>query len=231
VNGPFAAVDLVERNEGKERRFPMPIKLKKRLTDHLQDNISIYTFIIVLFLMGIIFGAIIVNCLPSEAKTNLFNYLNRFFSEMKQGHLSVPKAMFSESFSHEFQYIGFIWLLGLSIIGLPLIFVLLFLKGIVVGFTVGFLVNQMGWHGFWMALVSVFPQNLLLVPLFIIVSTASVAFSIRMIRQLLMKTRKTPLLPQFGRYILLFGGVMVVLFFSSLLVAYVSPILMKGIIH
>ncbi len=34
-------------------------------------------------------------------------------------------------------------------IGLPIIFVLLFMKGVIVGFTVGFLVNQMGAQGFF----------------------------------------------------------------------------------
>ncbi len=205
--------------------------LKSRLTNHLQENISLYTFSIALFLMGIIFGAIVVNSLPGQAKMNLYKYLSQFFSEMGKGNLVDPSSMFRESFSHGFQYIGFIWLLGLSIIGLPLIFVLLFLKGVVVGFTVGFLVNQMGWHGFWMALVSVFPQNLLLIPAFLIISTAAVAFSLKMIRQLLMKTRKTPILPQFGRYGALMLGVIGLLLISSLFESYISPILMRSLIH
>lgn len=209
----------------------MKRSLKDRLLAHLQEHISIYTFSVALFLMGIIFGAIVVNSLPQESKTNLYTYLSRFFSEMAKGNVIDPPAMFRESFAHGFQYLGFIWLLGLSIIGLPLIFVLLFLKGVVVGFTVGFLVNQMGWHGFWMALASVFPQNILLVPAFIIISTAAVAFSLKMIRQLLMKTRKTPLLPQFGKYGALMFGVMGLLLVSSLFETYVSPILMKSLIH
>ncbi|WEG11453.1 stage II sporulation protein M [Pullulanibacillus sp. KACC 23026] len=205
--------------------------LKSRILSHLQENISLYIFSIALFLTGIIFGAIIVNSLPASAKTNLLTYLNTFFNEMGKGNLVDPSSLFNESFTHGFQYLGFIWLLGLSIIGLPLIFVLLFLKGIVVGFTVGFLVNQMGWHGFWMALASVFPQNLVLVPAFIIVSTAAVSFSLKMIRQLLMKNRKTPLFPQFGRYGLLMVGMIGVIVVSSLFEAYISPVLMKGIIQ
>ena len=46
--------------------------------------------------------------------------------------------MFRESYFSQLKYIGFIWILGISIIGLPLIFILLFAKGVVVGFTVGF---------------------------------------------------------------------------------------------
>lgn len=203
---------------------------KQKVTKHIQDNVSIYTFTIVLFLMGIVFGAIIVNSLPPEVKNNLFGYLQRFFGQVSQGTVAGPGAMFNESFIHYLQYLGLIWLLGLSIIGLPVIFILLFLKGIVVGFTVGFLVNQMGLHGFWMALASIFPQNLVVIPVFIIVSASSVAFSLKMIRQLLMRTRKTPLIPQFVNYALLFGIVAVALAVASVFEAYVSPVLMRSVI-
>lgn len=208
----------------------MQATFKQKIANHIQDNVSIYTFTIVLFLMGIVFGAIIVNSLPAEIKHNLFEYLQRFFGQVSQGTVASSGAMFSESFSHQLQFIGLIWLLGLSIIGLPVIFILLFLKGIVVGFTVGFLVNQMGLHGFWMALASIFPQNLIIVPVFIIVSAASVAFSLKMIRQLLMRTRKTPLIPQFMNYALLFGVVAVALVVASVFEAYVSPVLMRSVI-
>ncbi|GGH79262.1 stage II sporulation protein M [Pullulanibacillus pueri] len=211
--------------------MPREATLKAKLNHHIQENISIYTFTIVLFLMGIIFGAIIVNSLPDEAKSNLFNYLERFFGEVSGNNVAVPSVMFNEGFTHYIQYIGFIWILGLSIIGLPIIFVLLFLKGIVIGFTVGFLVNQMGMHGFWLAIASIFPQNLLVIPLFIIVSTTSIAFSLKMIRQLLMRTRKQPLLPQFGQYVLMMFGMAVVIALVSLYEAYVSPVLMRAILN
>ena len=78
------------------------------------------------------------------------------------------------------------WILGISIIGLPVIFIMVFLKGIVVGFTVGFLVNQMGINGFFLSFVSVLPQNILLIPAYLIMGTCAIAFSMRLIRQLLL---------------------------------------------
>ncbi|MFC7391490.1 stage II sporulation protein M [Scopulibacillus cellulosilyticus] len=205
-------------------------EIRKWTTRHIQDNLSIYTFVIVLFFTGIIFGAVIVNSLPYEAKQNLFDYLNQFFKELSGGKIAVPSAMLSESFLQYVQYLGFMWVLGLSVIGLPVIFILLFLKGIVIGFTVGFLVNQMGFHGFWVAMASVFPQNLIVIPAFIIMGAVSVSFSLKMFRQLLMRTRKKPLLPQFIRYALLMFAVSLLMFVVSAYEAYLSPILIRGII-
>jgi stage II sporulation protein M len=138
--------------------------------------------------------------------------------------------MFNQSLSHYLKYIGFMWILGLSIIGLPIILILLFLKGVVVGFTVGFLVNQMGWHGLLLSFVSVLPQNLILVPAFIIVSAASVSFSLKMIRQQFLRKNSSPIMPQFVRYSLLVVAVGIALFAVSLFEAYVSPVLMKSVL-
>ena len=45
------------------------------------------------------------------------------------------------------------------------------MKGMVIGFTVGFLVNQMGWNGFLLSFVSVLPQNFIIIPVFIMTAT------------------------------------------------------------
>ena len=98
--------------------------------------------------------------------------------------------MFSQSVLHNFKYISVIWILGISIIGLPVILILLFLKGLVVGFTVGFLVNQMGWSGFLLSFVAILPQNIFIVPVFIIISVLAVSLSIKMISRLFLKTNQ-----------------------------------------
>jgi stage II sporulation protein M len=154
-----------------------PVGIGQNIAFHIEENRSIYIFTTVLFLMGIIFGAIIVNSLSLGQRHDLHIYLNQFFGQVAKGELADSAAMFSQSFAHYVKYIGLMWVLGLTIIGLPIILILLFIKGVVVGFTVGFLVNQLGLNGFFLSFASVLPQNFVLVPAFIVVATASVAFS------------------------------------------------------
>jgi stage II sporulation protein M len=204
-------------------------KIKKAAAYHIQENISVYTFTVILFFIGIIFGAIIVNSLSIDQKQDLYLYLSRFFGQVAEGNFAYTGDMFNQSFTHYIKYLGLMWLLGLSIIGLPIILIMLFLKGIVIGFTVGFLVNQMHWQGFVLSFVSVLPQNLLLVPAFIIIGTASIVFSLRMIRQQFRKT--DPILPYFVRYTLLMVFTALFLTVSSSFEAYLSPGLMKSIVQ
>ena len=106
--------------------------------------------------------------------------------------------------------------------------ILLFLKGMVIGFTVGFLVNQMGLSGFALSFVSVMPQNIFLIPAFLILSAASVAFSLKLVRQQFLKSS--------GAYfciLLRYSGTMIAMIClvacAATVEAYVSPTLMKSV--
>ncbi|WLD91903.1 stage II sporulation protein M [Alkalihalobacillus sp. AL-G] len=202
--------------------------MKRSFSQHLQEHSSLYTFTIVLMMMGIIFGAIIVNSLSSMQKEDLFHYLGRFFGQVSEGEVASSSAMFTQSFFHYLKYIGLIWILGLSIIGLPVILVLLFLKGMVVGFTVGFLVNQMGWQGFLLSFVSVLPQNLILIPSFIFVTTAAVAISMTLIKGQFSNRITIPLMPLIGRYTLTVMMIMIIVAGASFIEAFISPVLIKA---
>jgi stage II sporulation protein M len=197
---------------------------------HVNEHSSLYVFIGVLFLMGIIFGAVIVNSLSFTQKEDLFYYLSQFFGQVSQGKLASDQEMFEQSATHNIQYIAVIWVLGISVIGLPVILLLLFLKGIVVGFTVGFLVNQMGWGGFLLSFVAILPQNILIVPVFIVIAVLSVSLSLKMIRRIFLKQLREPLKPIIYRYIFSLVASIICLIAAGAIEAYISPPLMKGVV-
>lgn len=116
-------------------------------------------------------------------------------------------------------------------IGLPIIMLLLFVKGMVVGFSVGFLVQQMGWHGFFMSLVSVLPQNMIIIPLFIASAVITVSFSMQMIKKLFVKSMFQPFAPLFIRYCLLFGVMLLILAVAAFIEGYITPYFMRGFLQ
>ncbi|MBM7648057.1 stage II sporulation protein M [Bacillus ectoiniformans] len=199
---------------------------------HLQANASIYLFVMVLFFMGVVFGAIVVNSLSLTQKEDLAYYLQQFFGQVSTGQIADSEDLFQQSFIHNLKYLGCMWLFGISIIGMPLIFIFLFMKGIVVGFSVGFLVQQMSWQGFFLAVATVLPQNLIIIPTFIFIASVSAAFSMQLIKKIFMKqTVPFHIGPYFMRYVLFFliaaGGAAA----AAGIEAYVSPVLMKMVIQ
>jgi len=209
--------------------------MKKRLyqniaANHFREYSSVYIFVIVLFLMGVIFGAVVVNSLSFSQKEDLFYYLSQFFGGLTNGKQAEANDLFLQSLLHNSKYIGLMWVLGISIVGLPVILILLFIKGMVVGFTVGFLVNQMGWDGFLLSFVSVLPQNFIIIPIFIIMAVMTITFSLQMIRRQFMKKISSPFMPMLTRYFLTLVGAIVLLTGAAAIEAYLSPVLMKAII-
>lgn len=198
--------------------------------NHFREHSSIYLFVTVLFLMGVIFGAVVVNSLSFTQKEDLFYYLSQFFSQVSSDEVATSNDLFRQSFFHNIKFIGFMCILGISIIGLPIILILLFMKGMVVGFTVGFLVNQMGWDGFLLSFVSVLPQNLIIIPIFIISATLAVSFSLKMISRQFMKKVGPPIMPLFGRYMMSFIFALIFIGVAAGIEAFLSPILMKSVI-
>ncbi|ASB88615.1 stage II sporulation protein M [Bacillus sonorensis] len=206
--------------------------MKELIFQHMKDHLSIYLFVSVLFLMGVIFGAVIVNSMTISQKEDLFYYLNQFFGQLSEGKAASSKEMFLQSLLHNMKYLGLMWILGISIIGLPVIFIMVFLKGIVVGFTVGFLVNQMGINGFFLSFVAVLPQNVLLIPAYLIMGTCAIAFSLRLIRQLFVKRSLTEApVHWFGRYALVLVLIFAMSLISSFLEAYLSPLFMGKLMN
>jgi len=200
------------------------------IADHFREHSSIYLFVTVLFLMGVIFGAIVVNSLSLAQKEDLFYYLSQFFGQMAEGKVATSNDLFFQSLFHNSKFIGLMFILGVSIIGLPVILIMLFLKGLVVGFTVGFLVNQMGWEGFVISFVSILPQNIIIIPVFIIAAALSVAFSLKMIQRQFMKRPGPFILPMLGCYVLSFFAALIFLAAAAAIEAHLSPVLMKLVV-
>jgi stage II sporulation protein M len=201
--------------------------VQRSLRHYLQQHSSSYLFVFVLFVMGVIFGAVIVNALSLAQKQDLAAYLLTFFNGLDQNSAVTPKEAFQHSLGNHLKFVGLIWLMGLSVIGLPLILVFIFLKGVLIGFTVAFLVSEMAWQGALFSLVSVVPQNLLIIPAFIVCGVAATSFSLLLVRNYFIQRRSESIWHSLGSYtsvMMLMAGV---LFAASLFEAYVSPVLMK----
>ncbi|WP_156289289.1 stage II sporulation protein M [Oceanobacillus salinisoli] len=192
------------------------------MINHVKEHATIYLFMIILFLTGIIFGAIIVNSMNFVQKQDLFFYLERFFKQIVDGQTIDHTLILRESFFYHAKYLFLLFLLGLSVIGLPIVWVLLYVKGLVVGFSVGFLVNQLGFKGLLLAALSIAPQNVVIIPIYIIAGTLSMIFSLTLLNKLFSRRPSGPIFQPFGRYMLTFSLLLGASLVASSIEAYVA---------
>ncbi|WP_274364434.1 stage II sporulation protein M [Paenibacillus thermotolerans] len=193
-----------------------------------KEQLPLYMFVCVLFIMGVVFGALLVNALTLEQKQEVSQYLNTFLQSQGKEAASGGPVSLLESFGVHFKWVLLIYLLGLSVVGVPIILVLDFLKGVLIGFTVGYLAGQWSWKGMLLALASVAPQNLIVVPAIMICSVAAISFSFLLVRSRLLNRSNSA-----GRPFAAFSGVCLalcgLLFIVALFESYVSPSLLAWV--
>ncbi|MEB3102749.1 stage II sporulation protein M [Ferviditalea candida] len=199
------------------------------IQNYMKEHLPLYVFVAVLFIMGVVFGALMVNALSLEQKQDLADYLSSFFHTVIQDSVSDGGASLQQTFAMHLKWTVLIFVLGMSVIGLPLILILDFLKGVLVGFTIGYLSGQLSWKGMLFALITVVPQNLIIIPALIACSVTAISFSLYLIRNRLLQ-KKGSIRQAFYQYAGLTSALLVILFGASLFEAYVSPPLMKWIV-
>ena len=204
---------------------------RMQIFTHFKQHSTIYIFMIILFLTGVIFGAVIVNSMGFVQKHDLFFYLEQYFEQIINGQSVASHKILSSSFLYHLKYLALLAILGISVIGLPIVWILLFLKGLVIGFSVGFIVNQLGMKGLILAALSIAPQNFIIIPIYIIAGCLSMTFSLLLIGKLFTRNVASPIFQPLGRYLTIFSILIVVSIIPALLEAYISNHAMQTYIN
>lgn len=211
-------------------------KMKLTVSHYLKDNMSLYIFTIVLFTIGVMFGAIVVSALGTDQVASLNDALNGFFKAMNlQATGTTPSEITWHSAASFLKTTGLFWMLGLSIIGLPVIVLLIFVEGFKIGFTVGVIVSQFKGKGILFAMAAIMPQNLIFIPAMIVCGVAGIAFSLMLVRSRFSHVPHrggtgTMLYRNFLSYTGLVSVVAVAMIFAAFVEGYLSPALMRAVV-
>ncbi|NLY54677.1 MAG: stage II sporulation protein M [Firmicutes bacterium] len=197
---------------------------RARLQQHLHEHLIGYIFVVVLFSVGVVFGAVAVKALTFTQKQELLQFLRQFFSSGVA--TPVGTAAFAQTLSANLQLAALIWLLGVLIIGLLIVIVIVFFQGFVLGFSVGFLVDQMGMRGLLFAAGSVLPHNLLLVPAILALAAMAIHFTYQVLRPSIRQRRLT-----YGQRFAQYSGnallLALIIFGASAVETWLSPALAR----
>jgi stage II sporulation protein M len=205
----------------------MPGYFRQNIVEHIRSNIAAYFFVVLVLVIGVAAGAMAVKVLPDEQKTELAGYLRIFFQNLTGGTDNPidAAAAFGPVMINHIKTITVIWLLGFTIIGIPFVLFIVFTRGFVIGFTVGFLLDEYVARGLLFALAAVLPHNVLAVPAIIAAGVAAITFSLLLLRR---KNRhRANLLYESVGYSLLCFFLLLVLLAAGFIEVYISPVFMK----
>jgi stage II sporulation protein M len=136
------------------------IKMQLLIHEYFHERIFLLALVFILFVMGVIFGALAVRVLDKTQVTDLMNYLNQGL----HGPITNNQAYTRQTIIANVQMVFFLFFMGISVIGVPLALLLVFTRGFILGFSTGFLFQTMGVKGFVLTMAGIVPHNLLFIP-------------------------------------------------------------------
>lgn len=152
----------------------------------IKINKKIFVFLFVLMLMGIIAGSIFTTILNSSDKELVINHLNEFIDNINNNRLDYLFALKNNLITN-ISYVILIWLLGISVIGLPIIIIMFFTKCFILGFSVGAVLTTFKLKGILVSLVYVFPGQVISLLFLLLLMMYSMSFTFKMIYAILKK--------------------------------------------
>ncbi len=202
-------------------------KIIKYLNETIKKEKNILIFILITFFLGLILGSLFINFITEDDKKLLVEQLELFLSNVK----NLTKDVFGiKVFSGEILNNGFqlfiIFVLGISMIGLPVVIIIMFFKGFMLGTTLATIILKYQFKGIIGSFLYVFPCYIFNIIIYIFISFFAVHASIKFLKALFKKDNLN-FKSFFGRYLLSFIISMFFMFIVCLLDAYLTPVLLK----
>lgn len=188
---------------------------EKYVKNYFSKNMPVFATVLLALVLGVLAGAFMAARLPEEDAA-------RLSAEVTQNIVSATAATsFSKALGQNVKNTLALWILGMTVIGAPLLLAVVGMRGYAVGYTVGFLVRSYGLTGFLASAAGVLPHNLLVLPCYVLLAGFGICFS----KTLLKGGRE--MRGMLVSYTLRTALVFAVVFSATLLEGYVSCNLLK----
>lgn len=153
--------------------------MRKILMEHIRQFWVIYLTLTAVYLAGIVFGAIGVSALSGTESSQLAQFLDKLLVSQPQ---SFDSSFLLQLAREQFIIMAGIWVLGLTVIGTPLIYLIIFTRGFVFGFTISFIIGVKGLWGLGLILISVLLPALAGIPFLLLGAGLATIFSFLLIK-------------------------------------------------
>lgn len=196
---------------------------------HFKNNFWFYFVSLLCFCTGIIIGIYCIRYMGSFEKSDLTSYLNNFGTALTSQSVDY-KSIFLQTLKNNLPIIFAIWFLGLTLVGLPVILLLDLFKGFTLGFSISFIISQMGVKGIWISLAGIVPQNLIYIPAIIISSVIAMEFSTAVFKDRSQRRWNSNIWVKITSYSFAFLITGSFMFFGFFMESYLTPNIVKLLI-
>lgn len=195
----------------------------KKLIDKLRKRKLFYTTIL-FTILSFILGVLLLSILSVNDKELVTNSVTNLFVAISDNKLKYSEILIRSLLTNNILNI-IIWLLGISIIGIPIVIIILSIKSFIIGFTFTSIIYTYKFKGIIKALIYIIPHILNLFIIFIL-AYYSLNFSITIFNLLFKKREinKKNLTSKYIKLLILSTASIVV---TSLIETYLIPNILR----
>ena len=194
-----------------------------------KNNRNYLLFFTILFIIGIIAGSFMAVLISETDKKLVFDSLEDFKLVLLENKINFFQT-FLNTIGSNMLYVVTIWLLGISIIGIPIILFLFFKEAFVIGFAVASIFINYKLKGILFAFFYVFPHHLINILASFILLIYAIGFSFHLIEAILKKrTIDFKIMMRKYKAILLLS--IIIFTFTAILESFLMPFLLKIILQ
>lgn len=204
------------------------LRIKRRISDYIIKNKWQILIVFASLFAGIMLGSFFSVKMSDEKSEATAKYIQNFISSY--GLQSTDKGeIFKFSLYSNIKLVIFLWISGLWVGLIPFGIIQVGLKGYKIGFSTTIFVKIFGIKGILLAILSILPQLLFMLPVVIIYSVFNINFA------LFLKNAKYQRLSLniknrlYVRNLIFFVGAVVISIISGLVDAYIVPPILKPI--
>lgn len=117
---------------------------KEKIINYIDKNSKSYIIMTIFLLIGIILGIIFVNNTNSTQQNNISSYINTYINNIKNQQQISKVNILKTSIINNSITVFLLWFLGSTVIGMPLIYLLITYKGYSIGYAISSIIATLG---------------------------------------------------------------------------------------
>lgn len=194
----------------------------------IDENRIVFLWVLLFLLIGIVLGSCTVYYMNDFNKVEIGTYFSEFLSFLGTNKISYLQVLLRSVFNIA-PIALMIILLGLTLIGCPIILFIDLIKGYILGFTFALLASILGGKGIILLGLGIIIQQIIFIPCILIISTVAVKSSIIKIKEGIGKERARggKIDKNYMKIQSIFSAILVIGIFIE---TYISPNLIKLVI-
>ena len=166
--------------------------------------------------------------LSETDKKLVTDYFNNYISNIENNKLNYLESIKNGLFNN-LLYIIIIWILGISIIGIPIVTIMFFIKSFTLGFSIASIVFNYKLKGCLLNFINIFPHQMIYFLIYMLITTYSIFFSLKMINSIINK-KNMDFKIMMNKYVKILIISVIAIIIGIIIETFITPLLIKIII-